>query len=126
MKPKIKKMFIDALKSGDYKMGKGKLKQVNSKGEDVFCVLGILTDLYSKHHKGRRGKFIYQSCCSSPGSEPSSGEYSFGGMVEHVHPKVLEWSGLSLFDADTLINLNDNIYCSKKSLKIIAKEVSFY
>lgn len=45
MKPRIKKLWIEALRSGEYKQGKYRL--VNERGTPTkFCCLGVLTNLY--------------------------------------------------------------------------------
>lgn len=41
MKPEIKQLWIEALKSGRYKQGKGALRSING-----YCCLGVLADLY--------------------------------------------------------------------------------
>lgn len=41
MKPEIKKLWIEALLSGEYIQGKMRLRSVN----DKFCCLGVLCDL---------------------------------------------------------------------------------
>ncbi len=41
MKAEIKKRWIDALKSGEYKQGRGRLKDGGS-----YCCLGVLCDLF--------------------------------------------------------------------------------
>lgn len=43
MNTEIKKLWVDALRSGEYKQGKGRLKD-----EDKFCCLGVLCDLHAK------------------------------------------------------------------------------
>ena len=43
MKPDIKERWVDALLSGDYTQGKGRLQRDGS-----FCCMGVLCDLYSK------------------------------------------------------------------------------
>ena len=45
MNEEIKAQWIEALLSGEYKQGKGALR--NSK--DEYCCLGVLCDLYSKN-----------------------------------------------------------------------------
>lgn len=40
---RVKKLWLDALRSGEYNKGKGTLKR-----GDKFCCLGVLTDLYRK------------------------------------------------------------------------------
>lgn len=47
MKPDIKKRWIEALRSGEYKQGKQQLKIVSS-DPPCYCCLGVLTDLAVK------------------------------------------------------------------------------
>lgn len=47
MKPEIKKMWVDALRSGEYKQGPDVLKNDT---ENCFCCLGVLTDIYAKEN----------------------------------------------------------------------------
>ncbi len=47
MKADIAIMWVDALESGEYEQGIGKLQPEPGK----FCCLGVLTDLYVKEHK---------------------------------------------------------------------------
>jgi len=44
MDKKIKKLWLEALRSGKYKQGRGQLKTDDNK----FCCLGVLCDLHSK------------------------------------------------------------------------------
>lgn len=46
MNPEVKAEWLDALRSGNYKQGKGYLKD----NKDEFCCLGVLCDLYAKKH----------------------------------------------------------------------------
>ena len=43
MVPEHKKSWVEGLRSGNYKQGRGHLRQSN--GEDVFCCLGVLQDI---------------------------------------------------------------------------------
>ena len=45
MKPEIKKLWVDALRSGEYKQAREVLR---TNGGTSFCCLGVLTDLYCK------------------------------------------------------------------------------
>lgn len=45
MNPQIKERWLKALRSGEYKQGKGQLKC-----GDEFCCLGVLSDIYAKEH----------------------------------------------------------------------------
>lgn len=52
MDPDVKKAWLKALRSGEYKQGKGTLCRVDSKGTYSFCCLGVLADgaLYADWH----------------------------------------------------------------------------
>ena len=46
--PEIKKLWVEALRSGDYVQGKGRLKEGG-----CFCVMGVLCDLHAKATEGK-------------------------------------------------------------------------
>lgn len=49
MDQKIKEKWLNALRSGKYQMGKTKLRNTdNNTGEQFYCCLGVLCDLYIK------------------------------------------------------------------------------
>ena len=50
MKPEIKKLWVDALRSGDYQKGTGALRRYRSAagGKCEYCALGVLCDIYIK------------------------------------------------------------------------------
>jgi hypothetical protein len=45
MNPKLKQKWVTALRSGDYKQGKGKLCSLANNGIERFCCLGVLCDV---------------------------------------------------------------------------------
>lgn len=45
MNAEIKKRWLEALRSGEYKQGRGHLRQYE-RGEHTYCCLGVLCDLY--------------------------------------------------------------------------------
>jgi hypothetical protein len=47
MKPEIKKMWLEALRSGQYKQGGGALRP---HGGNEFCCLGVLCNLHAQTH----------------------------------------------------------------------------
>jgi len=49
MQPDVKKLWVEALRSGEYKQARGHLKLVDDQSNEQFCVLGILCDLHRKH-----------------------------------------------------------------------------
>lgn len=48
MKPEIKKLWVDALRSGKYEKGTGSLCKIIEDGTKLYCCLGVLTDLYDQ------------------------------------------------------------------------------
>lgn len=68
------KAWVKALRSGEYKQGKGVLRNK----EDEFCCLGVACDLYCKAVED-----IYD-----PDTE------SYGGKDCRLPDKVMEWLGL--------------------------------
>lgn len=46
MNPEIKEKWLKALRSGEYKQGRGSLQKSGNR----FCCLGVLCDLYQKEH----------------------------------------------------------------------------
>jgi hypothetical protein len=79
MKKNIKRKWIAALVSGEYKQGRNRLKNV----EGGYCCLGVLCDLYAKEGKGRWTQPLYEFATSS--------ESSAGSLPQ----EVVEWSGIS-------------------------------
>jgi len=83
MDPEVKKLWVYALRSGDYEQGKGRLKN-----GDKYCCLGVLCDLHSK-------------------SGLESSEEWNGGSYKHLNSvlskDVLEWSGLDRNNGDFVI-----------------------
>lgn len=80
MKKKIKKMWIEALRSGKYKQGKNRLK--NDKRE--FCCLGVLCDLHRKFsNKPLKWRKL---------EDPSTRFYD--GQQYYLPKSVQEWAGL--------------------------------
>ena len=47
MNQEIKNRWVSALRSGEYKQGKGALCSINNE----YCCLGVLSDLYAKEYE---------------------------------------------------------------------------
>ncbi len=78
MKARIKKLWVDALRSGEFKQGEGCLKD-----DDKFCCLGVLCELYRREEGcewGTSGRLIL--------SNHDGGAY-------YLPPVVQAWAGLS-------------------------------
>lgn len=84
MKPEIKKLWIDALLSGEYQQGTGYLCQMTGDGP-MFCCLGVLTDLAIKS-----GVNISITTKDDRGNDI----VVYGDSFETLPSEVMEWSGL--------------------------------
>ena len=72
---RIKKLWTEALRSGEYEQGKGELVLVSEgvNKPDQFCCLGVLTDLYVEE----------------------TGDAEVWGLENHIlHKRVAKWAGL--------------------------------
>lgn len=109
MNTQIKKRWLEALRSGDYKKGRGSLHSV---GE--FCCLGVLCDLL-KDEVGLKWELNHISY--NHGS-PSRTYYKMGGCGGSLPYQVRQYAGLALddprvasgrfgFDATALSEYND-------------------
>ena len=56
MKKRVLTKWLKALRSGKYKQGRGALCQIDKKGTESFCCLGVLCDLYNKEQRRNKKK----------------------------------------------------------------------
>lgn len=122
MNKKIKQLWIDALLDGEYKQGSKRLRD----NKDHFCVLGVLCDLYVKHHTDCRWKPM----------EVKSGFRIVGKREVHwcedylIEP-VMKWAGLENFNPVveyegqkvSLSNLNDKGAAFDRIAKLIKEQL---
>jgi hypothetical protein len=77
MKKKVKKLWVEALKSGEYSQGTGGLRD-----GDLFCCLGVLCDIHAKE-------------TSSEWAAPTFKSFSsYSGYTVTLPTKVAKWAGL--------------------------------
>lgn len=77
MKKKVKKLWVEALRSGNYKQGKYGLKR-----EDEFCCLGVLCDLHAKENSRNWEPIPYDKF------------EMYGGQTAILPVVVRKWAGL--------------------------------
>jgi len=58
MNKEIKKLWLEALRSGKYKQGRG---QLHNPSENVFCCLGVLCDIVDKNNIYKPERMIRQN-----------------------------------------------------------------
>lgn len=96
------KLWVDALRSGEYKQGEGRLARVNN----TYCCLGVACDLAIKNGVDIiRQIYIIDNC------------YSYDDEASFLPLKVREWLGFNSNDThgklsssryDTLTKANDS------------------
>jgi len=107
MNPKIKKMWVKALRSGEYGQGQKRLLTIEKSGEHSFCCLGVLCDLHSREtgekwnirndlFDGKVG--AYEDYETMPGEGVDS------------------WAGLDTEAQDILASMNDDRRLSFKQI----------
>lgn len=116
--PEIKGKWVAALRSGEYRQGRGSLRK-KSIGGDRFCCLGVLCDIYAKE-KSEKTAWV-------PSDVYNDKDFSFGNHGTALPPRsVNTWAGL-ISDLDwgdilikasrtsgTLYELNDSGSSFKK------------
>lgn len=120
MKPKIKKMWIDALRSDNYDQTQSHLCEMDINGVSRWCCLGVLTDLAIKN-----GVDI-----KSERSAHFENIIIFDKSSEILSPLVMEWAGMETscgeynrgHFASSLVEDNDN----GQSFKEIADTIEMY
>lgn len=85
MNPEIKRQWLEALRSGEYKQGQQALKKKTAKGELQYCCLGVLCELHRKATK----KFQWQEIVNY---EPSV--YLYNAFKAFLPREVNHWAGL--------------------------------
>ena len=82
MKQEIAKQWVEALRSGKYKQGKGQLMAVVSENEKEYCCLGVLCDLSGV------GEWVFEKGCIP--------EYvtATGNIIGLYSVDVIEWAGM--------------------------------
>ena len=113
MNKEVKKIWLAALKSGEYKQGKGRLRRDRSGEQDTYCCLGVLCDLSISHHNAAscwvdslsvRLKLRDINGGNNRSFKVNDNSIAFVGSLPH---EVMEWAGLNTTDAEALSDIND-------------------
>lgn len=83
MNPEIKKKWLAMLRSGDFKQGKGVLRN----GKDEYCCLGVLCTLYGAETGTEWGR-------DWMGDSDETRDRTMEGEQYYLPEKVREWAGL--------------------------------
>jgi len=113
MKKRIKKLWIEALRSGQYKQGDGQLRD----DDDKFCCLGVLCNLHAQAHPWDARQEHDPTSYLSEDSFPSA--------------TVLRWAGLTMNNPSIqykneetdLATVNDNGASFKRIARLIEAQL---
>lgn len=123
--PEVKRLFLDALRSGKYPQGRTRLRN----HEDCYCCLGVLTDLAVKAGivKWAQSDYGWGVDVTLPNGT------SFINTSD-LHDKVIQWAGLQyetgvggniVFGAskeDNLMHCNDELLLTFEQIADIVEE----
>lgn len=97
MEPEVKRLWVDALRSGEYEQAIGRVKRAGA-----YCALGVLLHVaaeYSDDLVTEAGDDFYPAW---DGSEVD------GGPIYDLPSVVLEWAGLNDAMETVIIEMNDD------------------
>ena len=94
MNEQVKKMWVDALRSGEYKQGQNVLHAYNSVGEERFCCLGVLCDIAVKHNVVARSDEARRNFPSIDNLQTAGFSYGWQSAMVDLPVEVIEWAGL--------------------------------
>lgn len=103
MNPEVKTLWLEALRSGRYQQGRGRLRTVDMVGENRYCCLGVLCDLYDKVHGEDGWVRVGDTIAVKHGartSTPSAGVLAWAGLHDR-HGEFGE-------EGESLVEVNDN------------------
>jgi hypothetical protein len=116
MNSKIKEVWVNALRSGEYNQGGEKLRGANG-----YCCLGVLCDIYVKEHN-KEWEFVSVDEYSDENNPYPMDYWYFDGESEFLPESVREWAELNLRNpilrvedeedefVDEVANINDSGY----------------
>ncbi len=100
MNSKIKEVWVNALRSGKYKQGSGKLRSVTG-----YCCLGVLCDLYAQEHN-TQWEFRRDEEINSQFQD----YWYFDEHSEFLPESVMNWAELKTRNPTVRVDVEDNDY----------------
>lgn len=85
MKAAVRKKWVAALRSGEFKQGRGQLLLVKTSGEKLHCCLGVLCELHRRATRPKRSPWKYYT---------DEGCASYLDNTGALPPDVFNWAGL--------------------------------
>lgn len=124
LRKSVKKLWLKALRSGEYKQTTSSLREEDENGKATYCCLDVLCDIHRKVRKQANCKWDGNSYMDENGVLPSAvAKWAFGGSSStKTKAKFKPNSQLNprLPSGDTLTELNDY---KRFSFKRIATQI---
>jgi hypothetical protein len=98
MNPELKDKWVKALRSGEYKQGRGTMKESRLFRKSRFCCLGVLCDVAGAQYNKRNGY-----------KHDVFGEKQLVATVHILTPDGRHAFGLEGAKVDTLVFMNDKL-----------------
>ena len=113
MKPEVKAKWLEALRSGEYKQGRMKLK---NEYNGSYCCLGVLCDVY---HGATCDGFW------NANSNQSGENFVVGAHASALYAPdaVLDWAGLDRTDSKYLATTNDDTFNFDTVIDLIERDL---
>jgi hypothetical protein len=108
--------LIAALKSGEYKKGQGVLNH-----NDKYCCQGVGCELFMKD----TSQTDY-TITKSLGSGTEQGLWKYNGRTDHWPAEVREYFGLSKYQSDQLVKLNDSSQTFVPVIEYLEQEMAAF
>ena len=116
LQPETKRMWVSALRSGNYPQTLGRLKR-----GDAYCCLGVLCEIDPMVHYLPEG-YLYEGGNSS-GTLPSNYANYLGISTEGRFHYTFSVAGVTYVDYTSLVVLNDDL---KLNFKQIADVINYF
>jgi hypothetical protein len=109
--------LIAALKSGEYKKGIGALNH-----NDKYCCQGVGCELFIKD----TSQDYYNPITKSLGEIPDQRLWEYNGRTGKWPEEVREYFGLSAYQSDQLVKLNDNSQTFEPVITYLEQEMAAF
>ncbi len=94
MNPEVKKLWVDALRSGEYQQGRDYLMMTTPDGIE-YCCLGVLTELYNKLFPGNLSYEKLENGAIQVRDEMNKYGLFTQKTNSYLIEPVLNWAGLN-------------------------------
>lgn len=106
MEPELKKLWVDALESGEYTQGTGMLKYSYDGDNESYCCLGVLCDVLSKLEGEQHGTWDDRSNFVTGSRYNAEDPYDMYG-TSFIPDVIAKSLGIDWLQQNILAGIND-------------------